>query len=421
MKILLLSHAFPPLSVIASHRAYGWARAWAAAGHDVHVLTQAKSAMDGPLDLDLPIDGLQLHTVPAWWSRSPAPVGGAPRASALARWALLKQKTRRLRDRLGPLGDIRLLLVPSLVRAGQRIAAAGGFDVIVSSYGPASNVIAGSILARKTGIPWVVDYQDLWSENYLWRRGALWRRVSLAMERRIVRRAALLVTLSQGLAARIDRSLGRRAMVAYFGYLENDDDPPATVDAVDSAPGLVYAGRIYEAHQTAARFFGCLANVLARRPDIREALRLDFYGPDQEPLRRMVRAAGAAPLARLAGLIAHREVLAAERRAAALLFFDWIDPSAPGVMTGKLFEYLRSGRPIVFIGAGFETEASALARRSGAALVLQTEREIEQFLERWPLDLATCRPDAGFIAELSCRRQAAIVLAEIERKLAKSP
>ena len=421
MKILLLSQAFPPLSVIASHRAYGWARAWAAAGHEIHVLTAAKSAMDGPLDLDLPTNGLQLHTVPAWWSRSPEPVGGAPPATGLARWALLKQKTRRLRVSLGPLGDIRLLLVPSLVRAGLRIAASGKLDVIVSSYGPASNVIAGSILARKTGIPWVVDYQDLWSENYVLRRGAIGCRVSLAMERRIIRRAALVVTLSQGLAARINRSLGRRAMVAYFGYLENDDDPPARVGATDTAAALVYAGRIYEPHQTAARFFGCLATSLGRRPDICKLLRLDFYGPDQEPLRRMVRAAGAAPLTRLQGLISHREVLAAERRAAALLFFDWIDPSAPGVMTGKLFEYLRSGRPIVFIGAGFETEASALARRSGAALVLQTDGEIEQLLERWPLDLTACRPDAAFIAELSCRRQAAIVLAEIERKLGKSP
>jgi hypothetical protein len=420
VKILLLSHAFPPLSVIASHRAYGWARAWAAAGHEVHVLTPAKSAMDGPLDLDLPTDGLQLHIIPAWWARPPAPASGAATASGLARWALLKRKTRRLRDRLGPLGDIRLLLVPGLVRAGRRLAASGGLDVIVSSYGPASNVIAGSILARETGIPWVVDYQDLWSENYLRPRGAIWRRASLAAERRIVRRAAMLVTLSQGLAARIERSLGRAATVAYFGYLEDEDDPPADAAAAGPEPALLYAGRLYEGHQAVARFFGCLAKVLKRRADISEMLRLDFYGPDQAPLRRMVQAAGAAPLTRLAGLIAHRDVLAAERRAAALLFFDWTDPSAPGVMTGKLFEYLRSGQPIVFIGAGFETEASALARRSGAALVLQTDREIEQLLERWPRDLTACRPDAAFIAELSCRRQAATVLAEIERQLGKT-
>jgi hypothetical protein len=53
--------------------------------------------------------------------------------------------------------------------------------------------------------------------------------------------------------------------------------------------------------------------------------------------------------------------------------------------------------------------------------VLQTDREIERLLERRPQDLATYHPDAGFIAEYSGRRQGAIVLAEIERKLAKSP
>ena len=36
MRILFLSHFFPPLNAIASHRAWGWARAWAEQGHEVH-------------------------------------------------------------------------------------------------------------------------------------------------------------------------------------------------------------------------------------------------------------------------------------------------------------------------------------------------------------------------------------------------
>jgi hypothetical protein len=421
LRILLLSHAFPPLNAIASHRGYGWARAWLKAGHEVHVLTPTKSVLDGPLDLDLSTEGLRLHTVPpwwatSWWATSPRATGSAvPRKAA---WDLLKRRTRPLRDWLGLLGDIRMLLVPSLVRAGTRIISSNRFDVIVSSYGPASNLIAGSILAGRTAIPWVIDYQDLWSENYVRRRSGIATRISLVLERRFIRRAAMLVTLSHGLAARIEKSLGRRAVVAYFGHLEDEDDPPLTSQPVATKPSLVCAGRVYATHQTAARLFSCLGKVLLRRPHIRDVLQLNFYGPDQGALRQMARLDGAESVMRFNGQIPHREVLAIERCAAGLLFFDWVDRSEPGVMTGKLFEYFRTGRPIIFVGAGFETEASKMARRAGTAVVLQTDEEIEQFLEQWPNGMAAAmQPDYDFISELSCKRQAAIVLAQIQREL----
>ena len=95
----------------------------------------------------------------------------------------------------------------------------------------------------------------------------------------------------------------------------------------------------------------------------------------------------AASVVRWHGLVAPKDAVAAGRNAAAQLFFDWIDPDAEGVLTGKLFEYLHNGRPIAFIGSGKETEAAAVARRSGAAILLQTDEAIEQFLVDWPARL----------------------------------
>lgn len=90
-------------------------------------------------------------------------------------------------------------------------------------------------------------------------------------------------------------------------------------------------------------------------------------------------------------------------------------------MPGKLFEYLRSGRPIVFIGSGVETEAAQVARRSGAAIVLQSEAAIEQLLLDWPAGIPSLTRDESFVAELSCRHQARLLLAEIERRVLGSP
>jgi len=141
------------------------------------------------------------------------------------------------------------------------------------------------------------------------------------------------------------------------------------------------------------------------------------YGQDQEALLQTAGIRGVDSVTRFNSLVPHSDVLAVEQRATGLLFFDWKDRSAAGVMPGKLFEYLRVRRPIMFIGAGFETEASEMARRSGTAVVLQSEEEIERCLEGWPRSMAACCPDDAYISELSCSKQAGLVLAEIERNL----
>lgn len=226
MRILLITHCFPPLAVTASHRPYGWARAWADAGHDVHVVTPRKYAFDGDLGLDLPRDGITVHepayaarfvagpaaTFDAQFERAggrdrakadddgrarPDPGAGAPPAPPAqrparvdapsnpggyerseparslpalerdgSRWSRLKRVTRRLRAAAGDFADPRVLAVPALIHTANALIRDAPFDLLVSTYGPASAHIAASRLAETTGIPWVADYQDLWSQPY---------------------------------------------------------------------------------------------------------------------------------------------------------------------------------------------------------------------------------------------------------------
>ena len=107
-----------------------------------------------------------------------------------------------------------MFLFPFMVRVGLRLTSDKIFDVIVSAYGPPSIILASAILQRKTNIPWVIDYHDLWSENYAQPRTALGRRLSHVFEQALVKRALMLVTVSHGLAKRLQKSFGVRACVA---------------------------------------------------------------------------------------------------------------------------------------------------------------------------------------------------------------
>ena len=63
MRVLLLTHFFPPQDVVAAKRPYGWARAWTDSGHEVHVVTTENYGFDGPLGYDVPCDGIDVHRV----------------------------------------------------------------------------------------------------------------------------------------------------------------------------------------------------------------------------------------------------------------------------------------------------------------------------------------------------------------------
>ena len=65
-----------------------------------------------------------------------------------------------------------------------------------------------------------------------------------------------------------------------------------------------------------------------------------------------------------------------------LIFLEWSDPSANGVLTGKLFEYLISGTPILAIGPSENSCSCKLIKESGTGLCCSSVRQIYNVLKR---------------------------------------
>jgi glycosyltransferase involved in cell wall biosynthesis len=324
-----------------------------------------------------------------------------------------------VRLRLGFAGDPRTWAVPALVHAATDLSRRHAFDLLVSTYGPASAHLAASRLAERTGLPWLADYQDLWTDNYADPPGRLRRTLNRWFERRVMRPAAMIVTVSDGLAVQLQSLLGRPCAVSYFGYV---DMPGAPIRAPDDRAHLVYTGRVYPDHQTVLPLFEALRQGLAARPDLHRSLAIDFYGPEQRPLRRLADAYGTHRVTAFHGEVPPRTARGLQQGAAAQLFFDWADAGAPGVLTAKLFEYLQSGRPIAFFGRGDESEASRLVRDCRCGVILQTAGAQRQFLLDWPAALPDRRDaDVARIAQLSCRQQGLALMDAIQAGLFGRP
>ena len=348
VNILIISWFFPPMNHVASGRPYSWARHFADQGHAVTVLTPEKEPqVHGALTMTFePRENLRVVETPLRLRRT-------PRGKA-ASWTSGSMK---------------------------RVAAiARGQDVIISTY-PYANAHALGRVA-KVAAPetlWCADYRDLWHDNYLWTEGKPFRRWMLRwIERTLMRTAGLNITVSEPLAERLRRTHQHvPCTVVYNGFESSHYHEPCTPErCLDRSRAgavfrILYTGTFYRDYQDPEPLFAALAKGSWRRP-----VKLAFFGPsahetllhrlrDQYDLQTVVDLPEQ-PLSRA-------ESLAAQREADLLLHLGWTDTKNDGWLSGKVFEYMASGTPILSVGAGPGTALGRLLGRTETGCCLGRE------------------------------------------------
>jgi glycosyltransferase involved in cell wall biosynthesis len=249
--------------------------------------------------------------------------------------------------------------VPTALIAGRRLLAAEGFDAILSSHPRASTHVVAAGLSRMTGLPWAADYRDRRFANdvrdYATPAHAA---ATLRLEACVLRRAAALTAINRPI---LDDIVARHPWLAGRSHvLPNGYDDAETPEDITLGPGFwfVYTGRLYKREQALESFLTALAAL----PDDVKAL---FVGdaPRVQPIAERL---GIAHRVRVAALVPHAQALGYQRAADALLL---ITGRRSESMSSKVFEYLRSGRPVLAVTAPTTAAADLLAAVGGAVTV----------------------------------------------------
>ncbi len=339
----------------------------------------------------------------------------APERS-VARWEKFKTLTRRARFGMGVFGDPRLLAYYPLMRYGMRLASQHPFDLIVATAPPEVTLMVARTLGRRTRTPWVADFRDLWFRDMLLYRTRLAAWLAGPLNRWLVAPASVLVTVSRGLQERVSGYLGREVLVSYNGFFR-DEHPAARSLHSDGRRHIVYTGRLYPGKRDPEPLFRALNALRATMPDLARRLSVDFYGFDDPWLRTLIERHAVGDCVTLHGFVPYRDSIALQRAADALLFLDWMSASAEGVLTGKLFEYLGSARPILVVGPSPETEAARLVAAAGAGRALTTDAQLVDYLRGIVLCPRAADLPRTAVERFSRDRQAAELLENITRRL----
>lgn len=371
-RILIITYNWPPRNAIGTHRPYAWAKYWSKAGARVTVLTAAKRAFDAPLDLYLPdLDDVQVIEVP---------YGGAG-LSLLDRLV----KSPRIRSYLTQIKShlSRNAIAASDPRSGWRTAAAPFIarlakdnDFVVSTYGPSScHLIANDAKSENPGLIWIADYRDLWSQNPTAVRSAEGQAsIRLLEESSVGRNADLITAVSEDMILKLGEFCKGRLVLSPNGF-DLESRELEEILAIPPAPHakplrVVHTGTVYPGHRDPMPLLEVLADMVDRKELKHGDMTIDFYGSRVESITQLMSNQRFRPFLRTPGHVKRENALRIQREADLLLLLESSEPEARGVLTGKIFEYISAGRPIVCVGSRPDFEIGQLLHRTGTGVVL---------------------------------------------------
>ena len=437
MRILLVTTFFYPQNRIPVLRVGQWAKYWAMQGHKVTVLTTLKHSFLGPFGLEPSlhenIEVVEVPFIPGWLKkrlegRKASTVAGAPTGSSDG----LRQRVRSLRGHIGSLVDIHDLWIGPARRKGLELMAATSYDAIVSSFSPpAVHMVASHLKTRHPSTLWLADFRDLWAENHITSAKGVLRHLEHLLESRTIRnKADALTTVSEPLAENLrQRYPGHPVWVTENGFdPEEFPDWPQRLTPAPSAGGMLricYAGTLYPERRDPTPLLLAINRLIDTGVLTRNRVAIDFYGQNEKELTRILQRCNGNRhgIVHAHGFVSRADSLAAQARSSLLLLLESREPAARGVLTGKLFEYLVSGIPILAVGIDTENAAGALLHATGTGLCVLTANDIadvlEQSIRSGRFDFY--RPKADRIAAYARDQQAKAIVSQLASLRERAP
>jgi glycosyltransferase involved in cell wall biosynthesis len=273
--------------------------------------------------------------------------------------------------------DARIGWYWNAVRKGKDILRSENVKAIVSIGPPHTTLLVGKKLSEISGIPFVPVFIDPWVDISYY-RGFKRSKPTLVLDRHlehsVLEKASKVVFVTESMKADYESrypQIKNKSHVLYWGY-DEEAFRNYTSKKADGPEILLYAGNIYD-HQNPKALWPNLRKEINNGRD----LKIVFIGTVSPGIKQSIKDAGLVDRTEFRGFLQYKDMIEELGKASYLL----VCASEKRHVPGKLFEYLRTGKPILAFGDDNE-EVQRILERTNAGMIFPLGADGKEFFER---------------------------------------
>ncbi len=292
--------------------------------------------------------------------------------------------------------------LPFAIRAGERIIKENPVEIIYSTSAPYTAHLIARQLHLRTHIPWVADFRDPWIGNFNLRFPTpIHRKVVERLERRVIQDANRIIVVSppmgKSFCERIPGISPGKISWVPNGFDVQDFSTARPIKREKDHFYLVYTGSFYAQGLTANPILRAIQMALDTGQIPRQRLCVQLVGNIGKSTQKWISELGLNEVVETPGYVSHEQSISYLLAADALLLVIGVSTDSAMVYTGKVFEYLGAGKPILCLAK--DGVASSLIRDTRTGIIVQPD-DISQIAhnlvlmyQQWQNRLLFIEPD----------------------------
>ena len=220
-------------------------------------------------------------------------------------------------------------------------------DAIITTGPPHSMHIIGLELKKKLGIKWISDFRDPWTEIDYFQQLPLTKKATKKhhdLEQEVLRKSDMVVVVGETMKEKFLKHT-KRIEVLTNGFDSNEN---SLTQELDQKFSITHVG-LMNSDRNPTILWKVLNEISNTNPNFKNDLRIKLIGKLDDAVIQDLKVFDHNTIETIPYLD-HKNVSNYQASSQVLLLSINEVPSAKGIITGKIFEYLQAKRPILAIG-----------------------------------------------------------------------
>lgn len=264
--------------------------------------------------------------------------------------------------------DPRMLWIRPSVRYLRRYLQVHPTDVVVTSGPPHSMHLIGLALKRKTGIRWVADFRDPWTNIDFYNQLSLTRfadHLHHRLEKKVLSEADLVLTVSPTMTEEFKLAGASRVVTITNGFDVLAETP---FQVKQEKFVILHLGSIPSSRNPIG-FWQALKSLVSTNTSFADLVQIRLTGKIDVSVKKSILEYGLNDYVIYDSFIPHDKTPLLMVSSSLLLLLINDTPNAKGILTNKFFEYLSSGRPVLAIGP-VDGDAAMILKETKAGTIV---------------------------------------------------